>query len=221
MEILQERTSVATTDLEAQRHNAQIAERFKRLQNLRNAENEQFSGEVSASANTAVAESTRTVYAYETPVSETPVMQQIPQVAEYTRENVSNSVFTGERFDRFQQNVAAEMAATVIQPAFIAPTVEKKPQTAEQTGAAQYSLSTFAKVVMAVFAAVVIAMISLICANSALINQKSVELRALEVQKAQLVQEYEALCQEIEAEISEESIRQYALENGMELVFGN
>lgn len=220
MEILQERTSVATTDLEAQRHNAQIAERFKRLQNLKNAENEQFSSGVSASANTAVAESTRTVYTYETPVTETPVMQQIPQVAEYTRENVSNSVFTGERFDKFQQNVA-ELAATVVQPTFIAPTVEKKTETAQQTGVAEYSLSTFAKIVMAVFAAVVIAMITLICANSALINQKSIELRALEVQKAQLVQEYEALCQEIEAEISEESIRQYALENGMELVFGN
>lgn len=219
MEALRERTDInlSATELEAQRHNAQIAERYRRLQN---AELDQFAPDVYAQAN-AVAEPVRTVFAPETPVSETPVMQQTPQVTEFVHERVTNSVFTTEKFDAMAQNAYAsyEMAAaaTVAQPTYIAPVMEQASVAAKTEAVAQYSLSTFAKVVMAVFAAVVIAMLTLICVNSAVINQKTVQLQALQTQRAQLVQEYEELRQEIQEEISEETIRQFALENGMTL----
>lgn len=232
METLQERTHTQTTDttyatnvttdtsLEAQRHNSMIAERFERLKNLQNAQQAQCQETQTVQASAVTVEPVRTVYESQPTVSQTPVMQQTPQITEYSHETVSSPVFTSQRFDVWQQNAAAEIAATVVQPTYIAPTVTAQPVTPAKTQATeQYSLSTFAKIVMAVFAAVVIAMITLICANSALINRKTVELEALQAQKAQLVQEYDALRQEIEAEISQEAIYEYALENGM--VLGN
>lgn len=218
METLQERTT--DTSLEAQQHNAGIAERYARLQNLRNAQQEQCQETETVQANAATAEPVRPVYAAQPTVAETPVMQQTPQITEYSNDVASNPVFTNQRFEMWQQNAAPEMVAPIVQPAYIPPTVAPQPTTSTQMQAVEsYSLSTFAKIVMAVFAAVVIAMISLICANSALINQKTVELEALQMQRAQLVQEYDALRQEIEAEISQEAIYEFALENGM--VLGN
>lgn len=222
MEILQERTQqqMPDTSFEAQQHNARIAERYARLQNLRNAQQEQCQETETVQANTVTVDPVRPVFTAQPTVAETPVMQQAPQITEYSHETVSNPVFTSQRFDMWQQNAAPEMAAAIVQPTYIPTMVAPQPTTSTQTQAtAQYSLSTFAKVVMAVFAAVVIAMISLICANSALINQKTVELETLQMQKAQLVREYDALCQEIQEEISQEAIYEYALENGM--VLGN
>ena len=220
MEILQERTQqTIDTSLEAQQHNARIAERYERLKNLRNAQQEQCQEAETVRASAVTAEPVRPTFTAQPTVAETPVMQQTPQITEYAHAAVENSVFTNQRFETWQQN-AAEMAAPIVQPAYIPTMVAPKTAASTQTQAVeQYSLSTFAKVVMAVFAAVVIAMISLICANSALINQKTVELEALQMQKARLVQEYDALCQEIEEEISQEAIYEFAMENGM--VLGN
>lgn len=220
MEILQERTQVQTVDtsLEAQQHNARIAERYERLKNLRNAQQEQCQETETVRASAITAEPVRPTTTAQPTVTETPVMQQTPQITEYAHAAVNNPVFTNQRFETWQQNTAAEMVAPVVQPAYIPTMVAPKPTASTQTQAVeQYSLSTFAKVVMAIFAAVVIAMISLICANSALINQKTVELEALEMQKTRLIQEYDMLRQEIEEEISQEAIYEFALENGMVL----
>ena len=219
MEALRERTDInlSATELEAQRHNAQIAERYRRLQN---AELDQFAPDVYAQAN-AVAEPVRTVFAPETPVSETPVMQQTPQVTEFVHERVTNSVFTTEKFDAMAQNAYAsyEMAAaaTVAQPTYIAPVMEQASVAAKTEAVAQYSLSTFAKVVMAVFSMIVIAMLTMICINTRLIDNKSVRIKNLEKQREELMERNEEIQQRIAAARDPETIREYAESHGMQL----
>ena len=80
---------------------------------------------------------------------------------------------------------------------------------------AQYSLSNMAKVVMAVFAALVTVMLAVICINTQIINQKTLQLQALETQRAELLEENAEIQSRIMEARSEESIREYANSQGM------
>ena len=64
MEILQERTQQQKPDtsFEAQQHNARIAERYARLQNLRNAQQEQCQETETVQANTVTVDPVRPVF---------------------------------------------------------------------------------------------------------------------------------------------------------------
>ena len=93
MEILQERTQTQAVDtsLEAQQHNARIAERYERLKNLRNAQQEQCQETETVRASAVTAEPVRPTFTAQPTVAETPVMQQTPQVTEYAQATMENS----------------------------------------------------------------------------------------------------------------------------------
>ena len=195
MEQLLERTLQTSVDTqEAQQHNAQINERYRKLLS---AENDQFSEQnnVAPTVSNVVAPT----------VSETPVMEQSPQVTEFVHERVSAPVFTADKFDLIREQ--AVKVAPIVAPVF-----ERKEAVAVE---AQYSLTPLAKVVMAVFTMIVIAMLTMICLNTKWIENKSTRIKNLEKQREELIERNEEIQQRIEIAQSEETIRQYAESHGM------
>ncbi|MBQ3020080.1 MAG: hypothetical protein IJD77_05805 [Clostridia bacterium] len=195
MEQLLERTLQTSVDTqEAQQHNAQINERYRKLLS---AENDQFSEQnnVAPTVSNVVAPT----------VSETPVMEQSPQVTEFVHERVSAPVFTADKFDLIREQ--AVKVAPIVAPVF-----ERKEAIAVE---AQYSLTPLAKVVMAVFTMIVIAMLTMICLNTKWIENKSTRIKNLEKQREELMERNEEIQQRIEIAQSEETIRQYAESHGM------
>ena len=195
---------------EAQIHNAGIKERYRRL---RDAEERQFN-ESNATENTIRA----SVLAPESPVFISPVeenvaaVEQMPTVTEYVRAYVESPVFTTEKFS----GITAEAPVAAYSPVEIpaqAPVAAAAAVAVSQE--AQYSLSRMAKIVMAAFAALVVVMLSVICINTQIINQKTLQLRALEEQRAELLEENEAIQSRIAQARSEETIREYAKSQGM------
>lgn len=203
--VLDERiTQTTTTEQEARNHNAQIKERYRRLQS---AEADQFASDISERTETRAS-----VITPEAPVYTAPVTEQAPTVTEFVTPREASAVFTTEKFERIQD---MEQPATYA-PVEIAHTPVQSPAavatTATEVG---YSLSTFAKTVMAVFAMVVVAMLTLICINTHILNQKSVRLKNLEEKRDQLVEQNAELQERIEIAQSYETIRQYAESHGM------
>ena len=199
--LTEEKTINLTANKQAELHNAQIAERYRRLQD---AEADQFANETHNETQYTVRAS---VLAPEAPKTfETPITEQTPQVTEYVRERIETPVFTTEKFER-----ALENAPVMTKPVEI-------PMQAQATSVAtaeQYSLSRMAKLVMAVFATVVVMMLTLICINTQIIQRKSIELRNLEQQREELVERNADIQRRIEIAQSEETIREYALSQGM------
>ena len=196
MELVRERqnTQLANAELEAQQHNAQISERYRMLQS---AEADQFASETMVSAPT-----------YAAPVQETPAMEQTPVVTDYVREGISASVFTSEKFDRMQGFGVENMQ--------MAPAIEQAPVVAAATEAIEhYALTPLAKIVMAVFTLVVIAMLALIGVNSNILNKKQIKLKNLEQKRKQLVEQHDEIQSRIELAESEESILAWAESQGM------
>ena len=182
---------------EAQKHNAMINERYLKLQN---AVADQISNDIAQKEKQA-----------ETVVEETPLyispsnvatLEQAPRVTEYVASTAA-ALFTTQKFEAvkaYEENAPVEMPAPV--------------QAMETSMEAQYSLSPLAKVVMAVFTFVIVAMLSMICVNTQIIRQKRVQLKNLEEKKEQLMEQSEEIQRRIEAAKSEETIRQYAEANG-------
>lgn len=203
--VLDERiTQTTITEQEARNHNAQIKERYRRLQS---AEADQFASDISERTETRAS-----VLTPEAPVYTAPVTEQAPTVTEFVTPREASAVFTTEKFERIQD---MEQPATYA-PVEIAHTPVQRPAavatTATEVG---YSLSAFAKTVMAVFAMVVVAMLTLICINTHILNQKSVRLKNLEEKRDQLVEQNAELQERIEIAQSYETIRQYAESHGM------
>ncbi len=208
MELVREYQRTDLTNAEAQKHNAQIRERYNRLLS---AEADQLASETYAQ--TPVQEVRASVLApeapaYVSPITEnTPVLEQEPQVTEFVREEVASAVFTTEKFDNLQQfgnaNVAEAIAPTYVAPVF-------QSATAAAVEVEHYSLSAFAKKVIAGVGAAMIAMVSLIGVNTQIINNKKMQLRRLEQRQSELVNENARLQEEIEIATSEETIRAWA-----------
>ena len=194
-----------TVDKEAELHNAQINERYKRLQN---AEADQFAEsteEIRAESAYSVRASVLTPDA---PVLEnTSVFEQTPQITEFVREEVQSPVFTTEKFESVVEN-----APVAVQTPVELPIQKVVTAVAKQ---AEYSLTAMAKVVMATFVAVVVLMLTLICVNTQTLERKSVQLKNLEKQREELVERNEELQLRIEKAQSEETIREYAISQGM------
>lgn len=203
--VLDERiTQTTTTEQEARNHNAQIKERYRRLQS---AEADQFASDISERE-----EIRASVLAPEAPVYTAPVTEQAPKVTEFVTSREASSVFTTEKFDRIQDLEQP----TVYAPVEIAHTPVQSPAavatTATEVG---YSLSALAKTVMAIFAMVVVAMLTLICINTHILHQKSVRLKNLEEKRDQLIEQNAEIQERIEIAQSYETIRQYAESHGM------
>ena len=202
-----ERTQTLTQEKEAELHNAGINERYRRLAE---AEERQF-GESNATETTVRA----SVLAPERPVfisptaENIPTVEQMPTVTEYVRTRVETPVFTTEKFSGITEEAPVAVQAPVEMPAQAAvvavATVEE----------AQYSLTRMAKIVMAAFATLVAVMLAVICINTQIINQKTLQLQALEMQRAELLEENAEIQNRIAQARSEESIREYAKSQGM------
>ncbi|MBQ8685873.1 MAG: hypothetical protein IJ514_06860 [Clostridia bacterium] len=204
--LMEERTMHLTAEKEAELHNAQIKERYRRLQNAEADQFAEVTEEVRSETQYAVRAS---VLAPEAPaVEQTPVTQQTPQVTEFVRERIETPVFTTERLERAMEN-----APVLTKPVEI-PMQMQTTATSVATEA-QYSLSRMAKLVMAAFATVVVLMLTLICINTQIIQRKSMQLRSLEQQREELVERNEEIQRRIETAQSEEAIREYALSQGM------
>ena len=210
MEAVREREVLQTTntDVEAQRHNAQIRERYRKLQN---AEADQFASEkaVETTATPVKEEVTATEYAYSAPVMDTPAMEQTPEVVDFVREEVRSSVFTADKFQTTpiaqEETISAALATPVIEVAPVqAVAMEEK-----------YALSALAKIVMAVFTLVVIAMMALIGVNSQIISNQRMKLQNLEEKRERLMEQHNEIQSRIAAAQSEETIRQWAESQGL------
>ena len=193
-------------DQERALHNSKINERYKEI--LGTVEG-QFGKEETV---------TNTVQTYapvlDTPTVEThsnaPAIEQTPRVTEYTPTGVAASLFTTETLDRIgAKPVEDTFAPTVImpQPVQVAtPIMEKE---------ATYSLTPMAKVVMAVFTAVVVIMLALIGVNSQTIQRKSLRLKNLEEKKQELIERNEEMQRYIADLQTEESIVERATQAGL------
>lgn len=206
-----ERTETLTQSREAQLHNAGINERYRRL---RDAEERQFNeSNVSDYAEYNVRASVLAPErpAFTSPVAENvPVIEQTPTVTEYVRTPVESPVFTTEKFNGILEETPVATVSPVEMPTMQAPAVAVA---MEQE--AQYSLSRMAKTVLAAFVAVVVAMLAVICINTQIIQQKTLQLQALESQRAELLEENAEIQSRIAQAKSEETIREYAASQGM------
>ncbi len=207
MELVRERQTIELTNVEAQQHNAQIRERYRLLQS---AEADQFAQEVYSEPVQERVIINETPSFTSSSISETPVVEQVPQVTDFVRERLVTDVFTAEKFER---TTIDPSVITVEQP-IVVPVIEQKAE--ESTAvAAHYSLSALAKIIMAIFAAVVIALLSLIAYNSQVIHQKRIQIKNLEQKREQLLEQQEELQARIDLAESEESILQWAQSQGM------
>ena len=210
MELVREyqKTQLTNAEIEAQKHNAQIKERYARLLS---AEADQLASETYVQ--TPVQEVRASVLTPEAPIAinpvtaQTPVLEQVPQVTEFVREQVSASVFTTEKFERLQENNPVMNSATVeaIAPTYVAPVFESAAMEVEQ-----YALSSFAKKVLAGVGAAVLALVSVISVNTQIIGNKKAELRQLRTRQQELVNENKQVQEEIELATSEDTIRAWA-----------
>ncbi len=200
-----EKNTVFTVENEAQKHNAQISERYRRLQD---AEADQF-GSSTVSAQSATVAPEKPVQ----PVFEqTPALAQAPQVTEYVRSRIETPVFTTEKFSTMTDTAVA----TPVISAPVAPMpVEVYAPVQAVEKEVQYSLTSMAKAVIAVFATLVIAMLTLICVNTHILNRKNIRIKNLEEKRQELIEKNEEIQRRIEIAQSDETIREYALSQGM------
>ena len=192
---------------EAELHNAQIKERYRRLQD---AENSQFnqSQPINATAYTVRASVLTPERTYTAP-TQTPAVEQRPQVTEFVREEIAVSTATP-----VQTVQAPVQAINPVQEIYIAPT-QAPVQTQAVAVEESYSLSRAAKMVMAAFAAVVVMLLTIIGINSGIIRQNEAYLAQLEQTNVALQQEYAELQADIAEAKSEDVILEYARSKGM------
>jgi outer membrane murein-binding lipoprotein Lpp len=172
-------------------HNSKISENYRLLRDL---EEQQFAtiqqerAEAQAHANVLTRE----------------------QSAVLPRERVTSELFTTETLDRaIRNNVVAEPVVQTI------PT-QLNSQVVESVAVEEVAvLSSFAKTVAAVFAAVIVMMLTLICINTQIINQKASYLSTLEQKQQELVAKELDLQGKIARQTSKKAIEEFAEKYGM------
>lgn len=220
MDTVMDRSVMENTivEQEARLHNALIKERYRKLQS---AEADQFAQEAHT---TQARESNYGVRAFVLEpeksaftapvVDNTPVVEQVPQVTEFVRTYNESPVFTTEKFNAVKEDVKA-YAPVASMPVEI-PLQQQTPAKAVALSTeAQYSLSAFAKTVIAAFAALVVVMLTLICVNTQIIQNKTAQVHALETQRQELLDIQAEIEQRIVKAKSKETIREYAESQGM------
>lgn len=205
-----ERTQTLTQDREAELHNAGINERYRRLA----AAVERQFGESNATETTVRASVLAPERpAFTAPTAENiPAIEQIPTVTEYVRTRAESPVFTTEKFGGITEEAPVAVQTPVEMPAQTAVAAVAAVAVSQE---AQYSLSRMAKIVMAAFATLVAVMLAVICINTQIISQKTLQLKALEAQRAELLEENAEIQNRIAQARSEEAIREYAKSQGM------
>lgn len=204
-----ERVQTMNAHKVAEEHNAMIKERYRRLQD---AEAEQFASVTESQYTQQTPRAS--VFAPEAPVFvNAPAMEQTPQVTEFVQARVESPVFTTEKFN----NMQGEAVASVVAPAPVAPMQVEvyTPTQASVASETQYTFTPMAKKILMAFAATATAMLCIIGINSGIIKRNNVKLRNLQEQEETLASENEELQARINAATSEETIMQYAQEQGM------
>ncbi len=181
MNTVLERSTLENVEME--KHNAMINERYRKLLDM-------VEDQLSAPIEKAY-EPVR--FAPQAPSFDvTPTLEQAPTVTEYA------PVLTVEEVEEIK-----EISKTVQVP--VADTQVKAVVKVAPTAVAHYSLTPFAKLVMAAFTLVVVAMLVLIGINSQLMQQRSIRLKNLEEQRQELMERSEELqlrIQELQTEAS-------------------
>ena len=189
-------------DQERELHNSMINERYRAILGVMEG---QFREEMPT---TNVAQACAPTIEAPVEITHAPVVEQTPHVSEYTP--ATASLFTVETLNRIAAKpVEDTFAPTLVMPqpvATVKPIVEKE---------ATYSLTPMAKVVMAVFTAVVVIMLALIGVNTQTIQRKSLRLKNLEEQKQELMERNEEIQRYIAELHTEESILERATEAGI------
>ena len=188
-QVTQQRTLVV--DREAEKHNAQISERYQRL---KNAEEQQFAEFTQERAYTATY----------TPEFNAPVQQ--PQVPEYAHTRVDSPLFTVETLERTLQRTETAYAP-VQQPTVEAAVVAEMQPT--------YSLTSMAKKAIVAASAVTVALLSVICVNSSILRTQAKAIAEQEAMNAAARVELARIQNDISVATSEEAIAAWATENGM------
>jgi hypothetical protein len=210
MNMLRERTELQKLEAEkAQKHNESINENFLKIQNYVRGQFDEE--EVKAVSTEAVAEPVQEEAPLYISPSNVGKLEQAPLVTEYASP-MAAALFTTQKYEIAQENMQVHTAPAPVE--FTAPVHET-----EKAVEVSYGLTPLAKIVMAAFTFVVVAMIAMICMNTQIIRQKSIRIKNLEEKKQQLVEQSQDIQRRIEAAQSEGTIRQYALEQGV--VLGN
>ena len=198
MDMLRERTELQKAEVEkAQRHNELINENFLKIKNLVHA---QFDEDEVQDVVETVEEVVEETPLYISPANVTN-LERAPIVTEYASP-MAAAVFTAQKYEIAKENTQpVEYTAPV--------------QATERAVEVSYALTPLAKVIMAAFTFVVVAMLALICMNTQIIRQKSIRIQNLEEKKQQLLNQVDEIESRIAAAQSEETILQYALENGI------
>lgn len=207
MNALRERTELARSEAEkAQKHNESINENFLKIKNLVHAQfDEDEVQEVATEAEVQPIQEETPLYISPSNVGK---VEQTPIVTEYTSP-MATALFTTQKYEIAEENMQVAKPVEAVAPVY----------TMEKSVEASYALTPLAKVVMVAFTFVVVAMLALISMNTQIIRQKTLRVKNLEEKKQQLVEQSQEIQRRIEAAQSEETIRQYALENG--IVLGN
>ena len=198
MDMLRERTELQKAEVEkAQRHNELINENFLKIKNLVHA---QFDEDEVQDVVETVEEVVEETPLYISPANVTN-LERAPIVTEYASP-MAAAVFTAQKYEIAKENTQpVEYTAPV--------------QATERAVEVSYALTPLAKVIMAAFTFVVVAMLALICMNTQIIRQKSIRIQNLEEKKQQLLNQVDEIESRIAAAQSKETILQYALENGI------
>lgn len=209
---------------EAKRHNEMIRERYRQLQNAEEIQlSETFSDAEQAKEIASSAPAFNAAPAV--PVAPVTPAPAEPARTEERSVNVSQQqreLFTADTFrrvlsDNVQEQTAAPVQAEAVReiyaPVFVP---EKKSEAVKeaQKEAETYSLTSAAKAMIAAFAALVVLMLTVIGINTRILNAKGAELTALELQRAELVEESRAFAENIVNATSEETIANWAAQNG-------
>ncbi len=176
-------------------HNSQISENYRLLRDL---ENRQFE---SIERERASLQSNANVLTIERPS----ITTEIP------RERINSDLFTVETLDRaIRNNTVVEPVEMVVEP--IQPQAVAVESVAREEVA---MLSNFAKTVAAVFAAVIVMMLTIISINTQIISQKAAYLSTLEQKQQELIAQELDLQEKILRQTSKQAIEEFAEKYGM------
>lgn len=179
-------------DRAAELHNAQISENYRLLKDAVERQIATFDFEEQPRASVIA--------------PERPVEKEV-ETPQYSHERVSSSLFTTDTLDRAIRNNTP-----------VAPISQVETKSVNVEAVAQepvFGLSAFAKAVAAVFCAVIVTMLTMICINTQIINEKAAKLAELEKQQRTLIQRSVKLKNQIEDATSDETIEEFAKQFGM------
>ncbi len=187
-------TKTVVTDRAAAEHNAQIKERYQRLQNVERSQFAQFVTSEKASV----------------------LAPERPQTTQSPVQRVEERVSPAYTVETLERTIQSHTAAPVQEASVVEIAPVQNVVTSVQAAAVEgVQLSRFAKVFLGACAAVVMVMICLICAFTQIINANQMKLSAMESGNAQLRAEYARVSEELGELTSPEAIEAFAKANGM------